>query len=839
MLAPSSAAPLRWWLHRHPGSLLPHRLPTTTALTTPPHPSPERRSLQHVRHLSFGRWLKKKTSDASSSSSKTASSTSASIGFATKDIRAPCPPLGVREETRTLHGETWRDPFAWLEEESSPRVQRYLEEEHSYTMAMMKDSMATQKELYREMASRVQPEDTIPEEMEGYLYYLRHVEGENFPIYCRRKVGSSQEEVVLDQNKEARGHPFIHINLMKVSPSKTMLAFTMDVTGDDTFSAYVRTLSYHPSHKTRPGNKWEVIKGVISVEWGDDDSTLFYTVPDQLRRPWRVYRHRLGTDTSEDQLIYEEPDHAFFVDVGKTKDKKFVSITSNSKTTSEVRVLPSPTSSTATSLCLIHPRQTGLEYYVDHSGDYFYIITNRDGKGDYIVAKIHQDKIRSSASNNERDGKNVATSPPPRSAWEKVLEPTPGTRIEDVDVFNDHIVTYERKDGLPQLRVLSLNDLTSHMVSLPHPVCSLHPGGNGDYYSRKFRFSYSTPVEPECTFDYHIDNRRLEPLRVTNVPGHDPNGYECSRLHATSPEDGTPVPLTVFHKKGLNLDGSNPLLLLGYGAYSQNMEAEFRPKHIPLLMRGWVVALAHVRGGGEMGRDWYLQGKQLNKKNSFHDFMACARHLHQQGYSRPSLSAAKASSAGGLLLGAVYNMMHQHQQLQLQQNENKEDSSVLFKAMIMGVPFLDVMTAMMDPTLPLTIHEYDEWGNPTEDERVFRYIRSYDPYLNLMPPSAPSSQSCDVLLTTSTLDARVPYWQSAKWVAKMRSFSSSSLAKAREEHNEEGSKKKGVVLLRVNTDTGHAGEGGRYNHFKDVAFEYAFLFKSLGLSYSSSTHRHR
>ncbi|KAL6053420.1 Prolyl endopeptidase, variant 2 [Balamuthia mandrillaris] len=683
------------------------------------------------------------------------------------------------------------------------------------------------------MASRVQPGDTVPEEMDGYLYYLRHAEGENFPIYCRRKVGTSDEEV-LDQNKEAQGHPFIHINLLKESPSKTMLAFTMDVTGDDTFSAYIRTLSYHPSHKTTPGNKWEVIKGVISVEWGDDDSTLFYTAPDQLGRPWRVYRHRLGTDTAEDQLIYEEPDHAFFVGVGKTKDKKFVFITSHSRTTSEVRVLPTSISSTATSLYLIHPRQTGLNYYVDHSANYFYIITNRDGKGDYIVAKIHQDKIlHSSASNVERGGKDAATSPPPQSAWEKVLEPTPGTRIEEVDVFNDHIVTYERKDGLPQLRVLSLNDLTSHKVSLPRPVCSLHPGGNGSYYSRKFRFSCSTPVEPECTFDYHIDNRRLELLRVTNIPGYNPNDYECSRLHATSPEDGTPVPLTVFHKKGMDLDGSNPLLLLGYGAYSQTMEAEFFPEHIPLLMRGWVIALAHVRGGGEMGREWYLQGKQLNKKNSFHDFMACARHLHQLRYSRPSLSAAKASSAGGLLLGAVYNMMQQHQQHQ--QNENKEDSSVLFKAMIMGVPFLDVMMAMMDPTLPLTIHEYDEWGNPTEDERVFRYIRSYDPYLNLMPPSASPSQSCDVLLTTSTLDARVPYWQSAKWVAKMRSFSSSSLAKSREGHNEEGRKKKGgVVLLRVKSATGHAGERGRYNRYKDVAFEYAFLFKSLGLSYSNS-----
>lgn len=655
----------------------------------------------------------------------------------------------------------------------------------------MKDSRPIQQLLYEEMADRVEPEDTVPEEIDGYLYYVRFVEDGQFPVYCRRKADSSNapEEILVDQNKEAMNHPYICINLLKVSSDNRMLAFTMDTTGGDSFSVHVKDL------KTGARLKSDTIPNVVSVEWADDGKTLFYTVPDHLKRPYKLYRHVLGTPINQDELLYEEHDHAFFLHVDRTKDKKFITVMSNAKTTSEVRVIPSnqPTASPV----LIHPREPGLEYYIDHRGDDFLIITNVGNQmKDYAIMRVAE--------------KDVGNG---REHWQTVLSPSPGTQIEDVDVFSSHIICYERSMGLPQVRVFNLENQEVHLVPLPEALCTLHPGGNGNFHATRFRLSYASPITPECVYDFDIRTRELRLLRSKSVKNFDPTMFVCNRVQVKS-HDGTGIPLTLVHKKGLPLSSDNPTLMLGYGAYGQPLEADFRAHHLPLLNRGWVIALAHVRGGGELGREWYRQGCQLNKHNSFHDFVACAEHLVSSGYTSPSRLVAKGSSAGGLLIGAAVNM--------------RPD---LFRAVIMGVPFLNPLAAMTNESLPLTIHEYDEWGNPNTDEEVYNYIKSYDPYINLSQPNLRHGRYPSMLVTTSTLDNRVPFWSPAKYVAKLRALQRAEAPHGEEQANGDANdgEAERVVLLKVSDSTGHGGEGGRYNNLKEVAFDHAFLFKSLNM----------
>jgi oligopeptidase B len=576
--------------------------------------------------------------------------------------------------------------------------------------------------------------------------------------------------------------------MLKISPGNELLLFTADTTGNDTYSAYIRPINSR-------SNEVEVIENVVGGEWGDDH-TLFYTVADELKRPWRVYRHTLGTDPSTDTLVYEESDDAFFVHIDKTKDKKYVVIMANAKSSSEVRVIP--VDRLHEPPLLIHKREPGLEYYIDHYPGGFYIVSNAGAEvKDLVLMRVEEEKI----SHGKKE-------------WKPAFVPPVGTRIEDVDVFEDYLISYERAGAVPQLRVLSTTDFSYHFVPLPETICALHPGANANFNSKKFRFGYSSPLTPECVYDYDITTKRLILLKqpvIHGEPKFNRSEYECKRVEVKSGQ--VQVPLTLIHRKDIRCNSNNPVLLVGYGAYGQTLEPEFREQYLPLLMRGWIIALAHVRGGGELGKEWYLDGNKQNKLNSFKDYIACAEFLVQDKYTQPQLLVAKGASAGGLLVGGACAM--------------RPD---LFGAALISVGFLNPLGSMLDPSLPLTIHEYEEWGNPTLDPHAFRLIASYDPYLNLNEATAKAFPF--TLLHTSTLDSRVPVWHAAKFAARMRYLRrvgpNRQLQEHRHKEEPEGEDPNvKVLLLQVSTDTGHAGEGGRYNHLKELAFDYAFLFKFL------------
>ncbi len=696
-----------------------------------------------------------------------AATAEASIPPITAETLAP--PVAERKPVETaIHGRTLVDPYAWLRGKEKPEVIAYLEAENRYTEAVMKPTAALQESLYKEILSHIKETDlTVPSRRDDFYYYSRTEEGKQYPIFCRKK-GSEEapEEVILDMNVLAQGHSFFQLGGFQVSPDHSKLAFLTDTTGYEAFTLEVKDLQTGRMLPDRIENL------SFGLAWANDGKTLFYVVPDASKRPYRLKRHVLGADPAGDAAVYDEPDEAFRIGINRTKSDRYLVLTSGSTLQSEVRVLDADRPDGP--FRLVEPRAPKLEYYVDHHGDRFYIRTNLDAKDFRVVSAP------------------VAT--PGREHWRDVVPAREGVRVESQDLFRDHHVVVERFEGLRRVRVRALASGEEHEISFPEPAYGVFVGPNPEFDTAVVRFTYTSLVTPNSVYDYDMASRKRELKKQQEVPGgYAPADYASERVAAVA-KDGVKVPVSIVYKKGFTKDGSRPCLLSAYGSYGAPNDASFSPLRLPLLDRGFCYAIAHIRGGGDLGEAWYEDGKLLKKKNTFTDFITAAEHLVAQRFTSKPRLAIQGGSAGGLLMGAVVNM--------------RPD---LFGAVIAKVPFVDVVNTMLDTSIPLTAQEFDEWGNP-KDPQYFEYMLSYSPYDNVAAVEYP-----DMMVTTGLNDSRVAYWEPAKWVAKMRAT------------------KKGDnrLILKTNMGAGHGGSSGRYDYYKEIAFDYAFLLDVLGMAAGS------
>ena len=678
---------------------------------------------------------------------------------------APSPPAATKvPKVDVVHGEPREDDYFWLREKSNPEVATYLDAENAYADAIMKPTEAFQGALYDEMLGRIQETDVnVPYRHGAYFYYSRTEQGKQYPIFCRKKGSlDAPEEVTLDLNVLAEGHTFMALGAYTVSDDGALLAYSTDVTGfrqHDLFIKDLRTGVSGPAVAPRTG----------SVAWAADNRTLFYTVEEEAtKRQYRLYRHVLGAAHADD-LVFEEPDEAFNIGVGRTRSRAYLVLGAGSLTTAEARVLPAddPTGEWRT----LAPRIQDQEYDVDHHDGWFYFRVNDTGRNFRLV--------------------RAPVSAPGRESWVEVLPHRPDVMLEGVDFFKDFHVLLEREKGLQQLRIVAHGSGAVEDVSFPEPAYSVFPAANFEFETRKLRYSYESLVTPRSILDYDVDTHTSELLKEQPVlGGYDRTQYVSERLFATAP-DGVRVPVSVVYRKDVRRDGSTPMLLGGYGSYGFPLPVTFSSARLSLLDRGLVVGLAHIRGGGEMGKPWHDDGRMLRKRNTFTDFISAAEHLVAQKYTSPDRLVIEGGSAGGLLMGAVSNM--------------RPD---LFEAVVSHVPFVDVINTMLDASLPLTVAEYEEWGNP-QKKAEYDYIKTYCPYTNLDRRHYPA-----MLVKTSFNDSQVMYWEPAKYVARMRTL------------NPDGR----PLLLKTNMGAGHGGASGRYDRLREIAFDYAFILGQVGIS---------
>ena len=679
-----------------------------------------------------------------------------------EDIKPPVaeiiPKLDImQDEQRT-------DNYFWLRDKSNPKVIEYLEAENRYTEAVMKHTEPFQEQLYQELLGRIKETDlTVPEKLDDYFYYTRTETGKQYRIYCR-KQGSldAAEEILLDGNALAEGHDYMAIGAYEVSPNHQLLAYAINTTGDEKFTLRVKNLS---TGELLPD---EVPNIYYGVEWANDNQTLFYTTLDDTKRPYKLHRHKLGSDSQEDALVYHETDESFYLHLGKTRSQAYLLMDLESNNTSEVHYLDAddPTGD----FKVFQPRRREVEYSVEHHSDRFLIVTNVDAKNFKLI--------------------EAPVDVPSEANWKEVISHREAVKLDGVSPFQNHLVVYERENGLKQIRIFDLVTNEVHSVDFPEPVYTFWGGGNREFNTNILRFHYSSFITPNSVFDYNMDAKTRELKKQEEVLGeYDPSRYESQRIFAEA-ADGTEVPVSLVYKKGMTQDGNNPLLLIGYGSYGISIDPNFASNGLSLLDRGFIVAIAHIRGGGEMGRPWYESGKLLNKKSTFTDFITCAEHLIAENYTTSDKLVIQGGSAGGLLMGAVMNMRPE-----------------LFKAVLAHVPFVDALNTMLDASIPLTVIEYEEWGNPNE-KPYYDYIRSYSPYDNIEAKNYPN-----LLVTAGLNDPRVHYWEPAKWTAKLRASKTDS----------------NRILLKTEMGSGHGGPSGRYDALKETAFEYAFILDVLGI----------
>jgi oligopeptidase B len=678
-----------------------------------------------------------------------------------EDVSIP-PVAPIVPRVETVHGETRVDDYFWLRHRNDPEVLAYLEAENRYTARVMRHTEALQERLYQEMRSRIQETDlSVPERLDDYVYYSRTETGGQYPIFCRKRVDGGAEEILLDQNPLAAGHGYFRLGAVAVSPDHRLLAYSVDTSGGEEFTLYIKDLLTGELLAER------IVNTSHGVAWANDSRTLFYTVLDEAHRPCRLYRHVVGTSPSDDILVYFEPDLSFFLDISRTRSRSYLLLDISSHSTSEVRFLSAD--DPGGSFRVIQPRQAGIEYTVSHHDDRFFITTN-DGASNFRLAQAP-----------------VAT--PSKEFWTAVLPYRPEVKLDGTDSFRRHLVIYERASGLRQIRVLELASGEEYLIRFPEPVYTVRAHSNPEFDTTLLRFTYTSLLTPSSVVDYELAAQTWTVRKQTEVlGGYDASLYRSERLYAPAP-DGVRVPISLVYRLPLENDGSRPMLLTGYGAYGLSYDPAFSSNNLSLLDRGFVVAIAHVRGGEEMGRPWYEGGRLLNKRQSFTDFIAAAEHLMGAGYTSAERLVISGGSAGGLLMGAVTNMRPE-----------------LFRAVLAEVPFVDVVNTMLDASLPLTVIEYDEWGNPN-DPVAYNYIRSYSPYDNVEPKEYPH-----MLVTAGLNDPRVAYWEPAKWTAKLRATKVGD----------------GRLLLRTNMGAGHGGPSGRYDYLREIAFKYAFVLDVLG-----------
>jgi oligopeptidase B len=666
------------------------------------------------------------------------------------------------------HGDARMDNYFWLRDRSDPDVILYLEAENRHTEELMAPTKPLRERLYQEILGRIQETDvSAPVKREEYFYYTRTEEGKAYSIQCRKRGSlDAPEEILLDANILAEGQKYFRLGNFAVSPHHRLLAYSIDLEGDEAYTIYVKNLDTGEVLPDRVANTY------YTLEWANDNRTFFYTVLDEAKRPYRAFRHELGVGT--DTLVYQEDDGRFALGLGKTRSRRFLLIELSSPLTSEIRYLEA--SEPRGEFLVMLPRRQGIEYDAAHHGRHFYIRTN-DGAKNFRLMR-------------------TPVGSPSIMNWHEVIPARANVTIEGVDSFEHHLVIYEREKGLEKICIRDSSGAFSHCIDFPEPAYSVSATGNPEYKTDLLRFSYTSLVTPLSVFDYNVRTRERELKKQYEVRGgYDASQYRSERIFAKAP-DGVEVPMSLVYRKGFEPNGSSPLLLYGYGAYGHSIDPRFSSDRLSLLERGVVFAIAHIRGGAALGEEWHDHGKLLEKRNTFTDFIACAEHLIAMRYTSSDRLAIMGGSAGGLLMGAVLNMRPE-----------------LFHAAIAKVPFVDTLNTMLDPTLPLTISEYEEWGNP-EDKEYYEYIRSYSPYDNVAKREYPA-----ILVTAGLNDPRVSYWEPAKWVAKLRALK----------------KDASVLLLKTDLGSGHFGPSGRYQGIRETAFDYAFLLRALGRESLGST----
>ena len=701
---------------------------------------------------------------------------------------ASAAPIAKRQPiTRSHHGDVFVDPYEWLRDKDNPEVISYLEAENAYTEAQTAQLSELSDAVFSEIKARTKETDlSVPTYTShpggsAYWYYVRTVEGSEYPIYCRVVANDRQklpdpeqevvgEEVLLDANLEAEGHEFFSLGAFSVSLDGRLLAYSVDLSGAERFTIMIKDLV------SRELLGDQISNTAYGVAWAKN-SHFFYTRADEAWRPYVVLRHRLGTDPSEDEAVVTESDERFWLGVDVSRDDRWIMIGAESKITSEVRLLS--TDDPEGEPRLVAPRRQGVEYDVEPAGDRLLIVHN-DGAEDFELAEAPL----------------TATS---HAEWAPVLAHRQGVRILSVSAYASHAVVSLRRDGLTGLHLMP-RDAAGNLqagsdIAFDEPLYVVYAPGESEYETATIRVGYASLLTPDSIYDYHLTTRELILLKRTPVlddprfGSYQPDNYVQERGWATAP-DGTRVPLSIVRKADISLDGSAPALLYGYGSYEASMDPGFAVSRLSLLDRGIVYAIAHVRGGGELGRTWYEQGKQLVKMNTFTDFIACADYLVERGYTTPARLAARGASAGGLLMGAVANLAPER-----------------FRAIHAGVPFVDALTTILNPELPLTVIEWDEWGDPLHNPKVYAYMKSYTPYENVRSVDYPA-----ILATTSLNDTRVFYVEPAKWIAALRHAATNSERK---------------ILLKTEMVAGHGGVSGRYKSWHELAFEYAWIIGEL------------
>ena len=661
------------------------------------------------------------------------------------------------------HDDRRIDSYYWLRDRQNPEVITYLEAENAYTSEVMSGLKELEEKLYLEVVGRVQETDySAPVFHRGWWNYTRTVEGLDYEIYCRRRQSmDTPEEVILDANELAKGHDYFELGYVERSPGETLVAYAADLNGSELHELRFRDL-------TTGSDLDDVIHGVYyGAAWSADSGTFFYVRPDSSMRPYQVWRHRLGTAVDADILVLQEDDERFELNVESSKSEAYVLITSASQVTSECRFLRSDEPEAEP--VIVEPRRAGIEYSIEHQEDRFLVLTN-DGATDFRLMA-------------------APASSPGRDSWREMVPERPGVRLNFIDVHQRHAVLGQRSDGLQRLEVLDSATGSLHVVAQPDTAYTAFPGSSPDYESHVMRFFYTSLNAPWSAVDYDMEARERTVVKEQPVRGgYNRDDYETERVWATS-HDGVRVPISLVYRREMRR-GAAPLLLYGYGAYEASSDPMFDSNRLSLLDRGFVYAIAHVRGGGEMGRDWYENGRLLRKRNTFEDFIACAQQLVSDGYTAPDRIAIRGRSAGGLLVGAVLNM--------------RPD---LFACAVAQVPFVDALTTMLDDKLPLTVNEYDEWGDPREAE-YYWYIKSYSPYDNVHEAEYPA-----LLVMGGLNDPRVSYWEPAKWVAKLRTMN------------------RGLrpTVLKTEMGSGHMGPSGRYESWREEAFVMAFVISQLAL----------
>jgi oligopeptidase B len=672
------------------------------------------------------------------------------------------PAAKVVPVSTTLFGDTRTDPYAWLRDRNDPDTIKYLDAENAYTQAMMKSTEELQAKLYAEMLGRIKQTDlSVPVKRDQYFYYTRTEEGKQYAIYCRKKGSTeSVEEILLDGNVLGQGQKYFRVGNFAVSPNHRLLGYSVDFEGDEMYTIRVMDL------ETRAMLADEIPNTYYTLEWANDNRTFFYTTLDAAKRPHQVYRHTLGE--KENPLIYHEEDQRYTLAVDKTSSRAFILINIESPLTSEVRYVSSDRPYEPFQTVL--PRVQEVEYDLTHHGDSFYIRTNDSAKTFRVV--------------------RAPVGDPSRPNWQDFLPKRDRVTVEDVHAFRDYLAIEERDHGLSQIRIHHFPTGEQHTIEFPEPVYSAGLGPNAEFEAHVLRFHYASLVTAPCVFDYDMQTRQRELKKQQEVlGGYDPAQYQSERIYTKAP-DSTEVPISIVYKKGFQRDGSAPMLLYGYGSYGISIDPTFSSDRLSLLDRGIVYAIAHIRGGGDLGKPWHEDGRMLVKRNTFTDFIAAAEYLIDQKYTSAAGLAIMGGSAGGLLMGAVTNL--------------RPD---LVAVVVANVPFVDALNTELDATLPLTVGEWEEWGNPAE-KQYYDYIKSYAPYENVEAKEYPK-----ILVTAGLNDPRVSYWEPAKWVAKLRALK----------------KDDRLVLLKTEMGSGHFGASGRYERWKETAFNYAFILHELGL----------